>query len=343
MKYELYYWPMIQGRGEYVRLALEEAGAAYVDVARGSGGIGGDDADDGAGRHAALCAAVPEGRQARDRADRQHPALSRLTPWAGAEDGSRDGCGCISCSSPITDLVLEIHDTHHPLGPSLYYEDQKAPAKKRTEEFWNERVPKYLGYFEGLLKDNGGSYAHRTADHLCRSLAVPDRRRPALRLSQADEGFRERDSRPGRPCTTASRRGRTSRPISPATGGSPSTRTASSGTTGSSTRDAATGFVVHADWSGRLPLDPVSIGRFGENVQAGSGISGQSKGHSHVRHLYAVRPASRVQSGRRRREPVGLVQGVCARGLNGLGFILAERPVVANGTLEVAIAQAKTE
>ena len=58
----------------------------------------------------------------------------------------------------ITDLVLEVHDTHHPLGPSLYYEDQKAPAKKRTEEFWNERVPKYLGYFEGLLEDNGGTY-----------------------------------------------------------------------------------------------------------------------------------------------------------------------------------------
>jgi glutathione S-transferase len=58
----------------------------------------------------------------------------------------------------ITDFVLEIHDTHHPLGPSLYYEDQKAPAKRRTEEFWDERVPKFLGYYEGLLKDNGGSY-----------------------------------------------------------------------------------------------------------------------------------------------------------------------------------------
>jgi glutathione S-transferase len=58
----------------------------------------------------------------------------------------------------ISDLVLEVHDTHHPLGPSLYYEDQKAPAKKRTEEFWKERVPKYLGYFEGLLEANGGAY-----------------------------------------------------------------------------------------------------------------------------------------------------------------------------------------
>jgi glutathione S-transferase len=58
----------------------------------------------------------------------------------------------------IADFVLEIHDTHHPLGPSLYYEEQKAPAKKRTEEFWKERVPKYLGYFEGLAKANGGVY-----------------------------------------------------------------------------------------------------------------------------------------------------------------------------------------
>jgi glutathione S-transferase len=58
----------------------------------------------------------------------------------------------------VTDFVLEIHDTHHPLGPSLYYEDQRGPAKKRTNEFWNERVPKYLGYFEALVKDNGGIY-----------------------------------------------------------------------------------------------------------------------------------------------------------------------------------------
>jgi glutathione S-transferase len=58
----------------------------------------------------------------------------------------------------ITDLVLEIHDTHHPLGPSLYYEDQRGPAKKRTAEFWKERVPKYLGYFERVLLSSGGSW-----------------------------------------------------------------------------------------------------------------------------------------------------------------------------------------
>ena len=58
----------------------------------------------------------------------------------------------------IADLVLEIHDTHHPLGPSLYYEDQRGPAKKRTEEFWKERVPKYLDYFERLLSGSGGAF-----------------------------------------------------------------------------------------------------------------------------------------------------------------------------------------
>ena len=58
----------------------------------------------------------------------------------------------------IADFVLEVHDTHHPLGPSLYYEEQKAPAKKRAEEFWKSRVPKYLGYFEDLLAGNGGAY-----------------------------------------------------------------------------------------------------------------------------------------------------------------------------------------
>jgi glutathione S-transferase len=58
----------------------------------------------------------------------------------------------------VTDFVVEVHDTHHPIGVSLYYEDQQGPAKKRTGEFWKERVPKYLGYFEQLLKNNGGSY-----------------------------------------------------------------------------------------------------------------------------------------------------------------------------------------
>jgi hypothetical protein len=72
----------------------------------------------------------------------------------------------------IADFVLEIHDTHHPLGPSLYYEDQKAPAKKRTAEFWASRVPKYLGYFEDLVQGEWRRVRHRTPDQLRRPLAV---------------------------------------------------------------------------------------------------------------------------------------------------------------------------
>ena len=54
--------------------------------------------------------------------------------------------------------MVEVHDTHHPIGVSLYYEDQKGPAKLRAAAFWKERVPKFLGYFERLLKASGGAY-----------------------------------------------------------------------------------------------------------------------------------------------------------------------------------------
>jgi glutathione S-transferase len=158
MRYELYYWPSIQGRGEYVRLALEDAGAAYDDVARGSRGI----------------AAMMEMMEADSGTPPFAPPFLKAGKLVIGQTanillylGSRHGlapkteAGRLSLHQlqlTIADLVLEVHDTHHPLGPSLYYEDQKAPAKKRSADFWNERVPKYLGYFERLLHGNGGSY-----------------------------------------------------------------------------------------------------------------------------------------------------------------------------------------
>lgn len=158
MKYALYYWPMIQGRGEYVRLALEDAGAAYDDVARHG-----------------------DGMSAMTRMMEAHKGTPPFAPpflkagklviahtanilfYLGARHGlaPKAEAGKLwvhSLQLTITDFVLEVHDTHHPLGPSLYYEDQRAPAKKRTEEFWNERVPKYLGYFEGLMEQGGAAY-----------------------------------------------------------------------------------------------------------------------------------------------------------------------------------------
>jgi len=157
MKYELYYWPFIQGRGEYVRLALEEAGAAYVDVARGSGGTG------------AMMKMMEEGttppfappflRAGKLVIGQTANILFYLGGRHGLAPKTEAGKLWVhQLQLTIADFVLEIHDTHHPLGPSLYYEDQKAPAKKRSEAFWDERVPKYLGYFEDLLQETGGSY-----------------------------------------------------------------------------------------------------------------------------------------------------------------------------------------
>jgi glutathione S-transferase len=158
MKYALYYWPFIQGRGEYVRLALEDAGAAYSDVARGSSGM-------------AAMMKMMEGNKGTP--PFAPPFLkagsliigqtANILLYVGARHGlapkaEHGKLWVHQLQLTIADFVLEIHDTHHPLAPSLYYEDQRAPAKKRTEEFWKERVPKYLGYFEGLLKQNGGAY-----------------------------------------------------------------------------------------------------------------------------------------------------------------------------------------
>jgi glutathione S-transferase len=158
MRYELYYWPSIQGRGEYVRLALEEAGADYADVARGERG---------------MAAMMRMMEQKRGTPPFAPPFLKagRLVIGQTANIlfylGSRHGLApkaepakmwVHQLQLTVTDFVMEIHDTHHPLGSSLYYEDQRSAAKRRTGEFWNERVPKYLGYFEGLLEDNGGFY-----------------------------------------------------------------------------------------------------------------------------------------------------------------------------------------
>jgi glutathione S-transferase len=157
MKYELYYWPGIQGRGEYIRLALEEAGADYVDVARSAQGT------------SAMMRMMEQGGTP----PFAPPFLkagklvigqtANILLYLGARHAlaPKTEAGRLwvhQLQLTVADLVLEIHDTHHPLGPSLYYEDQKQPAKKRTEEFWSERVPKYLGYFEELLKKGGGAY-----------------------------------------------------------------------------------------------------------------------------------------------------------------------------------------
>jgi len=159
MRYVLYYWPGIQGRGEFVRLALEEGGADYVDTALVSGSKGG------------VAALKPflEGRDVK-RPPFAPPFLgagrriigetSNILLFLGPRLGlaPRDDAGrswTNQLQLTIADLVVEAHDTHHPLGPTFYYEDQKRESKRRTKAFLAERVPKYLGYFERVIERNG--------------------------------------------------------------------------------------------------------------------------------------------------------------------------------------------
>jgi glutathione S-transferase len=79
----------------------------------------------------------------------------------------------------MTDFIKEVHDTHHPIATSLYYEDQKKEALRYTAEFLKSRAPKYLGYFEDVLKRNGGKHL------VGRSLSYPD-----LSLFQIITGLR---------------------------------------------------------------------------------------------------------------------------------------------------------
>jgi glutathione S-transferase len=160
VRYEFYYWPTIQGRGEFVRLALEEAGADYVDVARrGKSGM------------AAMMKllerkslarppyAPPFLKVGKDIIAQTALILFYLGPRLGLVP--RDEAGRLwthQLQLTITDLVVHIHDTHHPISGWLYYEEQKPAAKRRTQDFWRYRVPKFLGYFERVLQRNGGKH-----------------------------------------------------------------------------------------------------------------------------------------------------------------------------------------
>jgi glutathione S-transferase len=156
MRYELYYWPMIQGRGEYVRLALEESGSAYVDAARERG-------MDAMMRMMEEGASPPFAPPFLKAGKLVIGQTANILLYLGARHGlaPKTEAGRLwvhQLQLTVTDFVVEVHDTHHPLGPSLYYDDQKVEAKKRTKEFWDERVSKYLGYFERLMEKSSGAY-----------------------------------------------------------------------------------------------------------------------------------------------------------------------------------------
>jgi glutathione S-transferase len=166
MTYELYYWPTVQGRGEFVRLALEEAAAPYRDVARESG--------KGRGIGAMMYLLKSQTSKRPPFA----PPFLKAGPLLIAQTanilyflGQRHGLAprgqarqlwLQQLQLTMADFVAEVHDTHHPVGVSLYYEDQKKEARRKAQEFLKVRSPKYLSYFEDILARNG-----RTPRYLC--------------------------------------------------------------------------------------------------------------------------------------------------------------------------------
>jgi glutathione S-transferase len=180
MRYQLFYWPGIQGRGEFVRLALEDAAAAYDDVARGKGGMDRMMAimkGEGEKRPPFAPPFLKAGKlviaQVADILFYLGPRL-KLAP---RDENGRLWLNALQLT--VTDFVKEVHDTHHPISTGLYYEDQKPEAKQYARSFLKERVPKYLGYFEKVIAKSGGPYV------LGRKVSYVD-----LSLFQLVEGLR---------------------------------------------------------------------------------------------------------------------------------------------------------
>ena len=150
MVYELFYWPGIQGRGEFVRLALEEAGAEYVDVARRPGGMELLASALDTETHPAF---APPFLKAGEMTIGQ---VANILLYLGEQHGlaPRTDPGRLwthQLQLTIADLVAEIHDTHHPIATSLYYEDQKPEAQRRAADLIETRLPKFFGYFSRIL------------------------------------------------------------------------------------------------------------------------------------------------------------------------------------------------
>jgi glutathione S-transferase len=159
MAYELYYWPGIQGRGEYVRLALEYADAKYVDIAlvpaKKGGGVPALEkyiSGRGVPRPPFAPPFLKAGRLLIGQTANILLFLGEQLSIAPRDDAGKLWTHQLQLT--IADLMVEVHDTHHPVGSGLYYEDQKPEAKRRAAEFLGRRVPKFFGYFERVLRQN---------------------------------------------------------------------------------------------------------------------------------------------------------------------------------------------
>ncbi|MEZ4220990.1 MAG: glutathione S-transferase [Polyangiaceae bacterium] len=154
-RYELYYWPTIQGRGEFVRLALEAAGATYDDVARrpekDGGGVPALIRVLQEGSDEWLPFAPPVLRFDGVTVSQTAAILDEIAPTLRLVRSSKRALA-LAYQLTVADFVSEVHDTHHPVSPMLHYEDQVDAAKSRARAFRAERMPKYLRYFERVLE-----------------------------------------------------------------------------------------------------------------------------------------------------------------------------------------------
>ena len=162
--YILYYWPTIQGRGEFVRLALEEAGVPYQDVARGKQGMGPVTAVLDADQEAFPGFAPPVLRAGELLIGQTANILQFLGAQHGLAPRTRAGrLWCNQLQLTIADIVAEVHETHHPISMNRYYEEQKEAAMLRARDFRTTRLHKYLDYFERIVDANraraGGPFA----------------------------------------------------------------------------------------------------------------------------------------------------------------------------------------
>jgi glutathione S-transferase len=165
MLYELYYWPTIQGRGEFVRLALEEAGAAYRDVARepgkgaGVGALVGLMADRKNYKPPFAPPILKAGRLLIAQTANILQFLGSRHALAPKDETGRYWVQGLQLT--VTDFIAEVHDTHHPIASGLYYEDQQQEARRRSADFLGNRLPKFLRFFETVLARNprGDRYA----------------------------------------------------------------------------------------------------------------------------------------------------------------------------------------
>lgn len=156
MPYELFYHAKIQGRGEFVRLALEDAGCDYVDVARTGE----------AGTAAMFALMNGEGVQRPPFAPpflrdddvlvaQTANILHYLGPRIGlAPEDEASRLFLLQVQLTVTDFIKDIHDTHHPIANSLYFEEQIDAAKLAAAKFIELRLPKYMSYFEKIIARN---------------------------------------------------------------------------------------------------------------------------------------------------------------------------------------------